>query len=103
AKNILSSRLRVLVELGLFEVQPASDGSAYKEYVLTEKGRSIFPIVVSMRQWGERYMFEEGEVHSILVDNDADKAIALLEVRSSKGKKLEPKDCHRRRVVMQSV
>jgi DNA-binding HxlR family transcriptional regulator len=103
AKNILSSRLRVLVELGLFEVQPASDGSAYKEYVLTEKGRSIFPIVVSMRQWGERYLFEKGETHSILLDNDADQPVELLEVRSRQGKKLQPQHCHRRRVVKKSA
>ena len=61
-KNILASRLKQLVNLGVFEICPASDGSAYKEYVLTERGRAAFPIVVAMRQWGERYMFERGEV-----------------------------------------
>ncbi|MEQ7921715.1 helix-turn-helix domain-containing protein [Xanthomonas sp. WHRI 1810A] len=99
AKNILASRLRALVALGLFEVRPASDGSAYKEYVLTEKGRSIFPIVVGLRQWGERYMFNEGESHSVLLDNDAGQPVQLLEVRSRNGKKIEPLDCHRRLVV----
>lgn len=39
AKNILSARLRTLVEHGVLEVIPASDGSAYQEYVLTDKGR----------------------------------------------------------------
>ncbi|EJT85625.1 HxlR family transcriptional regulator, partial [Pseudomonas putida S11] len=52
AKNILASRLKWLVESGLLTLQPASDGSAYKEYVLTEKGRSVFPVVVGLRQWG---------------------------------------------------
>lgn len=61
AKNILASRLKALVEVGVFDVRPASDGSAYKEYVLTEKGREIFPVVVSLRQWGERFLFEPGE------------------------------------------
>lgn len=103
AKNILSSRLRVLVDLDLFDVQPASDGSAYKEYVLTDKGRSIFPIVVGMRQWGERYMFKEGEIHSILVDNDASQPVELIEVRSSKGRKIEPQDCHRRQIIKKSA
>lgn len=60
AKNILASRLKTLVQVGVFEVCPASDGSAYKEYVLTDKGREIFPLVVSMRQWGERFLFEAG-------------------------------------------
>lgn len=99
AKNILAARLKQLVELGVFEIRPASDGSAYKEYVLTERGRSVFPIVIAMRQWGERYMFEEGEVYSVLLDNEREQAILPLEVCSTAGKKLEPEDCHRRFVV----
>ena len=102
AKNILASRLKALVELGVFEVRPASDGSAYKEYALTEKGRSAFPIVVTMRQWGERYMFDGGETHSILVDNDTDSPVEMLEVRSVAGKMLYPQDCHRRKVIKQA-
>ena len=94
AKNILASRLKQLVDIGVFEICPASDGSAYREYVLTEKGRAIFPVVVAMRQWGERYMFDEGETHSVLLDNVNGKPIQPLEVCSSEGKKLEPTDCH---------
>jgi len=94
AKNILASRLKQLVDIGVFEICPASDGSAYNEYVLTEKGRSIFPIVVAMRQWGERYMFDDGEAHSVLLDNANGQPIQPLEVCSSDGKKLEPTDCH---------
>lgn len=83
----------------MFEICPASDGSAYKEYVLTEKGRSVFPIVIAMRQWGERYMFAAGEVHSVLVDNEYGQTILPLEVRSLRGQKLEPEECRRHRVV----
>ncbi|WP_410955674.1 winged helix-turn-helix transcriptional regulator [Raoultella planticola] len=99
AKNILASRLKQLVNLGVFEICPASDGSAYKEYVLTERGRAAFPIVVAMRQWGERYMFERGEVHSVLLDKASNRAVMPLEVHSADGKPLAPQDCHRRRVV----
>ncbi len=43
AKNILASRLKTLVEVGVFDVRPASDGSRlHKETVLTEKGRRSF-------------------------------------------------------------
>src|SRR5687767_10495452 len=53
AKNILSSRLRELVAHEILEVLPAADGSAYHEYALTQKGRDLFTILVSLRQWGE--------------------------------------------------
>lgn len=99
AKNILASRLKTLVEVGVFDVQPASDGSAYKEYALTEKGREIFPVVVSMRQWGERFLFTQDETRSVLLDNEYGQSLMPIEVRSSNGQKLGPSDCHRVRVV----
>jgi len=73
------------VDIGEFEVRPASDGSAYKEYILTERGRSVFTIVVAMRQWGERYLFEQGEIHSVLLDKVNGEPLPVLEVCSSQG------------------
>ncbi|MEX0162134.1 helix-turn-helix transcriptional regulator [Pseudomonas brassicacearum] len=99
AKNILASRLKALVEVGVFDVRPASDGSAYKEYVLTDKGREIFPVVVSLRQWGERFLFEPGETRSVLLDNTSGQALMPMDVRSSSGQKLGPADCHRVRLI----
>ncbi|MBV4538211.1 MULTISPECIES: winged helix-turn-helix transcriptional regulator [Pseudomonas] len=98
AKNILASRLKLLLESELLQLQPASDGSAYKEYVLTEKGRSVFPIVVGMRQWGERYLFEAGEVRSQLVDSAQGQPVEVLQVRAKDGRALAPGDCLRRTV-----
>ena len=53
AKNILSTRLRGLVDDGLLKLEPAGDGGAYQDYVLTEKGRAVFPIMIALRQWAE--------------------------------------------------
>ncbi|WP_421555081.1 winged helix-turn-helix transcriptional regulator [Pseudomonas kitaguniensis] len=96
AKNILAVKLKLLVELGVFEIQPASDGSAYKEYVLSPMGRAVFPIVVSMRQWGQQFLFNEGEDYSILLDNELSEPVETITVRSRAGKELTPADCHRR-------
>ena len=98
AKNILASRLKLLVESGLLQLQPASDGSAYKEYVLTEKGRSVFPLVIALRQWGERFLFEAGEARSALLEQATGQAIAPLQVRTEDGRVLRPEDCQRRLV-----
>ncbi|MBI6920210.1 MULTISPECIES: helix-turn-helix domain-containing protein [Pseudomonas] len=96
AKNILASRLKLLVESGLLMTQPASDGSAYKEYVLTEKGRSVFPVVVGLRQWGERYLFEAGEARSELVEGATGQTIEVMQVRTEDGRVLAAEDCLRR-------
>ncbi|BDU22443.1 helix-turn-helix domain-containing protein [Dyella sp. GSA-30] len=68
AKNILAARLRHLVAYDIMETVPASDGSAYQEYILTEKGRALFPLLVALRQWGEDFFFEPGEAHVVLMD-----------------------------------
>ncbi|ATP43032.1 transcriptional regulator [Pseudomonas putida] len=95
AKNILASRLKLLVESGLLVLQPASDGSAYKEYVLTEKGRSVFPLVIALRQWGEQFLFEAGETRSALLDRATGETLETLQVRARDGRVLGPDDCQR--------
>lgn len=103
AKNILAARLKALVEVGVFEICPASDGSAYKEYVLTEKGRELFPIVVSLRQWGERFQFAPHEIRSVLMDNATGQPVMRMAVQSASGETLGPADCYRIRVTPDDV
>src|SRR5438309_10450477 len=92
AKNILCMRLQKLVLHGIFEACPASDGSAYQEYVLTEKGRSLYIVLVALRQWGESCLFEQGELDLLLVDQKSGQPIKPLELRSKDGRILGPED-----------
>ncbi|MGW0908305.1 winged helix-turn-helix transcriptional regulator [Streptomyces sp. NPDC002853] len=92
AKNILTARLRSLVAGGVLESVPASDGSAYREYVLTPKGEALFPVIVALRQWGEQNFFEPGEPHSQLVDRRQGRGLRPLEVLSADGRRLHPDD-----------
>ena len=90
AKNILSDRLSALVEEGVLTVQPASDGTSYQQYVLTPKGESLFPVVVALRQWGERHLFASGEPHSLLVEKASGKAVAPMLPHDHAGQVLQP-------------
>jgi DNA-binding HxlR family transcriptional regulator len=87
ARGMLSARLHRLVELGVLEPVPASDGSAYQEYALTKKGRELFPVVVSLRQWGEAHLYARGEAHSDLVD-EAGQPVGKLVLPSRAGRPL---------------
>jgi DNA-binding HxlR family transcriptional regulator len=98
SKGILASRLRDLVSLGILATTPASDDSAYQEYVLTKKGDDLFPVVVGLRQWGEAHCFRSTERHSVLVDNASRQPVAPLEVRSSSGRHLRSADTSVRKV-----
>jgi DNA-binding HxlR family transcriptional regulator len=85
AKNILAARLKAMVENGILSLVPASDGSAYQDYVLTEKGRAVFPIMVALRQWGETYAFQPGEPTTKMVESKSGKPIRKLELRAADG------------------
>jgi len=88
AKNILTVRLRALIERGILETAPASDGSAYQEYVLTPKGRGIFPVLVALRQWSEEFDEHPEEIATLLVDRDSGRPVKKLELHASDGRLL---------------
>lgn len=92
ARNILSDRLKKLVDAGVLEMQDASDGTAYQEYVLTTKGESLFPVVVALRQWGEHNLFESGERHSLLIDKNTGQQIPFMAPIRQDGKVLRSSD-----------
>ena len=81
AKNILTVRLRKLIALGVLEQVPATDGSAYHEYALTEKGRGLFLVLIALGQWGC------GASEFKLVDVKKGKPVRL-ELRSEEGRRL---------------
>lgn len=90
ARNILADRLRRLVDAEILALQPASDGSAYQEYVLTPRGESLFPVVVALRQWGEHHLFARGEARSVLLDTDTGKAVPYMAPRDAAGEPIAP-------------
>ncbi|MDQ0709122.1 DNA-binding HxlR family transcriptional regulator [Arthrobacter woluwensis] len=91
ARNILTDRLRRLVDRGILERETAASGRR-QVYVLTAAGRDLFTVIVALRQWGERYAFNDDEAHSELVDENGD---PLAQLR--------PTDVHGHRVGVAST
>ncbi|MDN5004128.1 winged helix-turn-helix transcriptional regulator [Bradyrhizobium sp. GCM10027634] len=92
AKNILSARLRSMVDHGILETAPASDGSIYQEYVLTPKGRGLFPILVALRQWSEEFDDRPEEIATMLVDRAKGRPVKKLELHAEDGRLLTAAD-----------
>ena len=92
AKNILTVRLRALVDHGILTTAPASDGSAYQEYLLTPKGRGVFPVLVALRQWSEEFSGAPGEFATLLVDRGKGRPVRKLELRAQDGRLLHVGD-----------
>ncbi len=76
SRNILSSRLKMLVAHGIFEEHPYGPSKARNEYRLAQAGRDIFPIVVALLQWGDKHLVGERGPSIVLqhtrCGNDAD-------------------------------
>ena len=58
APNILSTRLKKFVDLGMMTRVPLPEHSGRYEYVLTEKGRDFFPTYLALKKWGDDWLAE---------------------------------------------
>jgi DNA-binding HxlR family transcriptional regulator len=55
ARNILSDRLGKLVDAGILRRERYSERPPRDEYRLTEKGIDLYPVIVSLAQWGAKW------------------------------------------------
>lgn len=60
ARNVLRDRLGRLVEEGVLERRQYQERPARYEYRLTEKGRDLWPIVMALASYGDRYYAPDG-------------------------------------------
>jgi DNA-binding HxlR family transcriptional regulator len=60
ARNVLTQRLTKLVAAGILEKRPYQDNPPRHDYVLTDKGRDLWPVLTSLRQWGDKHAAPDG-------------------------------------------
>jgi DNA-binding HxlR family transcriptional regulator len=88
AKNVLTTRLKELVAAGILETGPASDGTAYREYLPTEKAKALLPVLVALAQWGADHLFAENETCSVPVDAASQMPLAPIKLQARDGRDL---------------
>jgi DNA-binding HxlR family transcriptional regulator len=55
-RHVLADRLQKLVEHGIFERAQYQERPPRYEYKLTDKGRDLYPVIVSLVGWGDKWM-----------------------------------------------
>lgn len=90
ARNILTTRLNRLVEQEILVKRPVEAGRF--EYVLTQRGLDLQPVLLAMTQWGDRHKPHPKGKRVVFVERATGKPIAPMAVRSADGRVLSARD-----------
>jgi DNA-binding HxlR family transcriptional regulator len=94
APNILSRRLRGLVEAGLLEKSRYSEHPPRDEYVLTERGRDFRPVLWALLAWGNKHFAADGQ-GVVLIDGATGQPADPVMMDGNSGKRLDQADLRR--------
>jgi DNA-binding HxlR family transcriptional regulator len=116
ARNVLQTRLERLTEQGVLERVPYQERPPRYEYRLTEKGLDLWPTIVALMQWGDRYaapvagppvLLEHrgcgGRVDAHRVCEKCGKALGVREARALPGPGAAPEHPLVRRAVAEAA
>jgi DNA-binding HxlR family transcriptional regulator len=65
-RDTLAARLRALTGTGILERRQYSEHPARFEYFLTEAGRDLYPVIITLMRWGDTYLAQGGEPPLVL-------------------------------------
>ena len=60
SRNVLTDRLDKLVDAGVLERRIYDQARNRSDYVLTDKGRALWPVLTTLREWGDEWILGNG-------------------------------------------
>jgi DNA-binding HxlR family transcriptional regulator len=91
-RNVLTERLNRLVDEGIMRKVEYQDRPVRHEYRLTEKGVALYPVIVSMLEWGNRWLDWDDDGPPVqLVDRTTGEVVEPILVDARTGEPLEPR------------
>ena len=92
APNILSTRLKKFVDLGMMTRVPLPEHGGRYEYVLTRKGRDFFPTYLALKKWGDHWLAEPAGPQVVFRDRTSGAANRISRPEVARGKPLQLED-----------
>jgi len=92
AKNVLSNRLQHLVDHEILERVEAGREGSRLEYRLTEKGEALLPVLTTLREWSDEWVFGRGNEPLVARDRRTRRRVPRLRVRDVDGRPLTRRD-----------
>lgn len=91
ARNVLAARLKTLVAHGVMETRLYSERPPRNEYVLTDKGQDLRPVLLTLADWGNRHVYG-GDAPVLFVHDHCGKPFTPKLVCAECGEGLIPGD-----------
>jgi DNA-binding HxlR family transcriptional regulator len=92
ARNILAARLDHLVEHGVMaRVDAGVHGTRY-EYELTAMGKDLITAITALRQWGDRWVFGEGNEPVLVLDRRTGRPVPPVRILDETGAPVRGRD-----------
>jgi DNA-binding HxlR family transcriptional regulator len=94
ADNVLSRRLRTLVDAGLMRKVPyRAENRTHEEYHLTDAGQDLLPVLNALALWGEKHTTTpRADAHLTIVHSGCGQPTTLADSCSHCGAALTPED-----------
>jgi DNA-binding HxlR family transcriptional regulator len=77
-RDTLAARLRTLVDAQILERRQYSEHPARFEYRLTEAGRELYPVILTLMRWGDRHLAGPGGPPLILEHDCGHRLVAQV-------------------------
>jgi len=92
ARNVLAARLQTLVENGILERRLYQQRPERYEYRLTEKGLDLYPALISLMRWGDRWTAGEAGPPLVLTHETCGHTVEAMVSCSHCGEPLRPRE-----------
>jgi DNA-binding HxlR family transcriptional regulator len=93
ARNVLTARLDTLVDADVLERVPYEEGARTRyDYRLTKKGRALWPVMVTLRQWGDEWITGKGHEPVLLEHTTCEHTVTAHLVCDHCGERLAGRD-----------
>lgn len=91
ATNILADRLKTMVLQGVLEKRLYQRAPPRFEYRLTEAGRDLYPMIMAMHGWSERWLCPDGSPLR-LIETETSEPISAVVCDVETGRKIDPRN-----------
>ena len=92
ARNVLSARLQRLVDEEILERRAYQESPPRYEYFLTQKGLDLWPALIALLNWGDRYSPSPEGPRRLIVHKECGGTVSERGICESCGKLLHARD-----------